>query len=150
MKLFPLYLTLLAAGTVSCSPIITERKTPKQPVPAYQPKSEAEAKEVLNEAGKDIVYGETIGQIGASVLFPPYGIYKLGQFAAGACGYELDVTQALPPVPRQALHDAGTAVISAPGRATSWVAGEEYRGKGKLAGKLEKKAEEAKAEREAK
>lgn len=99
-----------------------------------QPKNEAEAKQVLNEAGKDVVYGETLGEIGAAVLIPPYGVYKLGQAAAGAMGYELDVTKALPEEERKTVNKAGQAVISAPGKAAAWAADEEYRGKGKVLG----------------
>lgn len=107
---------------------VREKRAESPPVA----KNEAEAKRVLNEAGKDVVYGDTLGEIGASILFLPYGVYKLGQAAAGAAGYKLDATGALPKEDQQTAKKVGKAIISAPGRAVAAAAGEPYRNEGKV------------------
>ncbi|MBX7137664.1 MAG: hypothetical protein K1X83_06740 [Oligoflexia bacterium] len=117
---------LVNISLIGCAPILREKSKP-DPLPP-QPKNQEEAQALLNEAGKDVVYGDGIGEIGAAILFPPYAIYKLGQGAAGLAGYELDATQALPPEERRAVKEAGKAVIGAPGKVAAGIAGEEYRG----------------------
>lgn len=87
---------------------------------------------MLKEAGKDVVYGPTLGTAAAAILIPPYGIYKLGQAGASALGYDLDASKALPAESRKQVLDAQKAVLSVPGRAVAGAAGEKYREKGKI------------------
>jgi len=120
---------LLAFVLTACGPMLKEKPATSENV--AQPKNAKEAQKMLKEGGKDIVYGEGLGELGASVLIPPYGIYKLGQAAAGLAGYELDATEALPGESKKTVRQLKDAVVSVPGRAAATVAGEEYRGKGK-------------------
>jgi len=113
----------------SCGSVLQKRHNTYEPPP---PKNDAEAKKRLNEAGKDVVYGDTLGEIGAAVMLPPYAVYKLGQAAAGVAGYKLDATKALPKDARKRVNNAGKAVLSVPGRTAAWAAGEQYRSEGKV------------------
>lgn len=124
---------LLCLALCDCGSVL-RKKTSKEQRADSPPvaKNEAEAKRVLHEAGKDVVFGDPLGEIGASILFLPYGIYKLGQAAAGAAGYKLEATGALPKEEQQTAKKVGKAIISAPGRAVAAAAGEPYRNEGKI------------------
>ncbi|MCB0351911.1 MAG: hypothetical protein KDD64_00250 [Bdellovibrionales bacterium] len=113
-----------------CGPVLSERTepAPHEEVPIAQ--SEAEGVFVLEETGKNILYGEDLGDLGAAILFFPYGIYKLGQTAAGFAGYELDAKRAFSPEVQDGLSEVYDSTIALPGKAAAAVAGEEYRGKG--------------------
>lgn len=114
-----------------CGPIL-QKKPESELLAANVPiaENEEEANYVLKETGKNIVYGEGLGEIGATILVPPYAVYKLGKAAAGLAGYELDAKKALSEDEREAFDSAYESVISVPGRAAAAIAGEDYRGAG--------------------
>ena len=101
---------------LGCGTILRKKLETEQP-PIAQ--NEAEAGYVLEETGKNIIYGESLGDIGAAILIPPYGIYKLGQAAAGLAGYELDAKEALDEDSKKAVEEAYGTVIGIPGRAVA-------------------------------
>lgn len=122
---------LLVAMLAGCSPILTPLPESSTMVPDIPPPAdEAEARAMLKDVGKDLIYGETPGVVATAILVPPYGIYKLGQAGAAMAGYDLDVTRALPEKSREKVNTAGSMILSVPGRAAAAIAGEEYRGKG--------------------
>ena len=107
--------------------------TPKaaQP-PLPQPKTEAEAHAMLKSTGEDWLYGSGVGvtaaNVGGTILFPPYGIYVLGNSLLSLSGYEeIRITDALPEEERKSWDEIYTSVTSAPGKVAAAMAGSEFR-----------------------
>lgn len=89
-------------------------------------------RELLAEAGSNWLYGQGIGntmlQVGATVLFPPYAAVLVGNAALELSGYDsLGVSSFLPAGSREAWLEGYHAVTAVPGRLNSQVAGEEFR-----------------------
>lgn len=124
-------LLLLSALIVSGCGSVLREKTPEEQEQVPIATNEEEATYVLEETGKNIVFGEQLGDIGAAVLFFPYGLYKIGQAAANLAGYKLDAKEALDSESKKAVEGVYRSVVSVPGRAASALADEEYRGEGK-------------------
>ena len=87
--------------------------------------------EVLRQAGRRWIYGQGVGQtmlnIGAVVLFPPYAIYLVGNAGLALAGYQpLYVTDALPTNVRKNYLGAYNGVTSVPGRISASIAGEDF------------------------
>ena len=125
---FVFLLMLSACGVLKEreGPSASELELAREPVPPEK------AEAVLNEVGKNFVYGQGLGEaaltIGASVLFPPYAVYVLGNSALEMGGYErIEVTDALPEEDKRGWDDFYRDVTSVPGRAAAVASGEEYR-----------------------
>jgi len=91
-----------------------------------------EAKEVLGEVGENWFYGHGFGKtllnVGAFIIFPPYGLYVLGNGLLSAAGYEgYYVSDALPEKEREQYDKVYDNVTSVPGRVSSVLSGEEFR-----------------------
>ena len=147
MRLIPLALFLLALG--SCAFSTTDKSAPPSPrsanealpfkpvsIPALlngstRPPTEGEAKEQIASSGKSWLFGsglgKTLANVGTIVVFPPYGLYLLGNAGLTLAGYEpLFLTDALPSTPRKYVLGAYDEVTSVPGRITALVAREEF------------------------
>lgn len=90
-----------------------------------------QAEEVLETWGESWLYGPGLGEaalnVGASLLFPPYALYLLGNSALALSGFEpLYLSDALPELDREAWRSFHDEVSSGPGRVAAAVAGKEY------------------------
>lgn len=97
------------------------------------PPTQEEIEEKATVLAQDWFYGPGIGQtmlnVGTSVLFPPYAVYVLGRAGLSAAGIEAPaVTDALPEPARKGVNEVYDTMISAPGRLNAEVAGEKFRG----------------------
>ena len=95
------------------------------------PPTPEEAKEQLGQMGHDWFYGSGLGKtaanVAASIAFPPYIIYLVGNAGLSLAGYEpLYVTNLLPEKERHAVDVVYESVTSMPGLITSRVAGKEF------------------------
>lgn len=100
--------------------INTEALTPEQ--------AEAQAGEMIG----DWAYGEGLGttmvQIGAVIAFPPFAIALIGNAGLSLSGYEpVTVAKILPEPVGNAWKEGFSTVVSAPGKVSAAVAGEEFR-----------------------
>ena len=96
-----------------------------------KPPSPEETRRQLDLAGRRWLYGHGLGQtmvnVGAVLVFPPYGLYLLGNAGIALAGYEpLYVTDALPEKPKEYWQSTFNGVTSVPGRCAAAVAGEDF------------------------
>jgi len=94
--------------------------------------SPQQAEAVLDEVGTSFIYGpmlgETAANIGAVVLFPPYGLYLIGNAILSLSGYEtVAVSSLLSKQAGESWNGALDTVFSLPGRVVAAVAGREAR-----------------------
>lgn len=99
-----------------------------------RPLTPEESEEVLAKMGGNWLYGQGLGEtamnVAGVVIFPPYGLYLLGNAALSLSGYEpFSVSEALPDDEGVAYREAFESVAAGPGRFAAAVAGEEYRTK---------------------
>jgi len=125
---------LLAFGVAVCGCSLREKKEPDPALAAAlnQPLTPEQSEEMLAQMGGNWLYGQGLGEtamnVAGVVLFPPYGLYLLGNAALSLSGYEpFSVSEALPDEEGQAYRDAFDIVAAGPGRFAAAVAGEEYR-----------------------
>lgn len=91
-----------------------------------------EAKKVLREVGQNFAYGpglgDTVLNVGAVVIFPPYAIYLIGNAALFLSGYEpITVSSVLPEEDGRVWSESYDRVVSGPGKVAAAMAGHEYR-----------------------
>jgi hypothetical protein len=94
--------------------------------------TDEQAKGVLSEIGSYMVYGDGLGKTalnaGAIYLFPPYGLYVLGNAVLSFTGHEpLSASKLIPEDQRGKAEKLYNNLTSAPGRVTAAIAGKEYR-----------------------
>ena len=97
-----------------------------------KPISEVDTDRVVDEVAGSWAFGDGIGhtsvKVGSLFVFPPYGIYLLGNSVLELAGYErIEITDALPQEEKAQWDDVYQAVISGPGRVVAAVSGAEYR-----------------------
>jgi hypothetical protein len=91
-----------------------------------------QAKEVLQELGSNFAYGPGLGDaavnLGAVVLFPPFGLYLVGNAVLSLSGYEpITVASLLPAEDGAAWSQTYDEAVSGPGRVVAALSGREYR-----------------------
>ena len=99
---------------------------------ASRPRTGDEAVQEFNELGKSWLYGHglgrSLGNIGTSILFPPYALYLLGNTGLSLAGLpQLQITKLLPETPREHALEAYDGVTSVPGRVLALINSEEFR-----------------------
>ncbi len=119
------------ASLLGCSSILTKSEEPDLP-PITKPLSEEQRNAVLDEMGRNFVYGDGLGNaainVGAAILFPPYIIALVGNGALSIAGYEpLSISQVMPEKVREPYVTGRDAITGAPGQAVAAMAGEEFR-----------------------
>lgn len=102
---------------------------PPQLVPAVMTPETAE--KAAKTVGKSWLYGDGLGtaflNLGTTIVFPPYGVFLLGNFALTATGYEsLGVGMFLEGEDEQTWDAMYSSVVSGPGKFAAAVAGNEY------------------------
>jgi hypothetical protein len=152
------YLTLLLIGFlfnswVGCGILKEKEPEPEIEVALHGPLQPEEAEDLLGEVGENWLYGEGFGatllNVGAVVLFPPYGLYLLGNGLISVAGYEpLEVTKMLPKEQEKDYKAFYSEVISAPGRLSAIIADEEYRDKATVKARMKDFKERVKVSRE--
>lgn len=126
-------LTLAAAAAISiagCAPS-------KREVPLIDPKpprtlSSAESKQLLNEVGKNWIFGqgvgETVATVGTIAVFPPFALVVIGNTALGLAGYDTVKMRDFLPEEAADVYEGGYDLLtSAPGRTFAAVGEEEFR-----------------------
>lgn len=113
------------------------RNLTEKPMPPDQ------AQELLGEMGSNWLYGQGVGQTvlnaGAIYVFPPYGLYVLGNSLLSFTGYEpLYVSNLLPDEEKKQFNVFYDNLTSAPGRVNAAIAGKEYRSQDVVRHRLEK------------
>ena len=88
----------------------------------------------LKELGDEFVYGKGLGtaalNVTGTVLFPPYGIYVLGNSLLELQGYEgYYATDALPQEQRKSWNNVYDEVRSTPGKLAAEASGQTFREK---------------------
>lgn len=137
-SLFAIALLISACGVI---------KEKQQPDPlsseqlAQKPLKPEQAQEVLEETGKNWLYGQGLGStilnVGAVVLFPPYALYLVGNGILSVSGYEpLYVTDALPETAREGYNEVYDGVTSVPGKLAAAAADEKFRNSDEAAAKI--------------
>jgi hypothetical protein len=121
----------LSASLAGCGAVLKRAPEPDLP-PITKPLSPEQRDAVLDEVGRNFLYGDGLGNtvinVGASIAFPPYLIAVLGNGALSLAGYEpLSISQVMPERVAESYVAGRDAVVSAPGRTAAAVAGEEYR-----------------------
>ena len=100
--------------------INTEALTPEQ--------AEAQASEMLEDWAYGEGLGTTIVQVGAVIAFPPFAIALVGNAGLSLSGYEpVTVAKILPEPVGNAWKEGFSTVVSAPGKVSAAIAGEEFR-----------------------
>lgn len=99
-----------------------------------KPPTGEELQEGLANAGHNWFFGSGLGvtaaNIGTVVVFPPYGLYLIGQAATRMAGYEpYTISDAIPEPIYQPVNVVYEGVTNAPGLMNSWVFGEQFKGK---------------------
>jgi hypothetical protein len=108
--------------------------SPYEPGMAERRLSTNETSSDLNVVMGDWFFGQGLGEaflnISGVVLFPPYGLYVLGNGVAQALGYEpFSIGDALPEDVGSAYKAGYDEVAGAPGRVTAALGGKEFRSK---------------------
>lgn len=90
-----------------------------------------EAEEAMSDVGKGWLYGDGLGtamlNIGTTVIFPPYGIFLLGNLALSASGTEpVGVGMFLEGEDEDQWDQMFSTAVSGPGRVAAAISGEEY------------------------
>jgi len=90
------------------------------------------AEELLDEVGTNWLYGQGMGAtvltVGTFLVFPPYGLYILGNSLISLAGYEpLYISNALPDEDKKSFDSIYDGVTSAPGQMAAAIAGEDFR-----------------------
>jgi hypothetical protein len=121
-------------GLMGCA--LREKKEPDPALKAAltEPLSPEQSEEMLAQMGGNWLYGQGFGEtamnVAGVVIFPPYGLYLLGNAALSLSGYEpFSVSEVLPAEEGDAYREAFETVAAGPGRFAAAVAGEEYRTK---------------------
>ena len=112
-------------------------KKQEHPNPAYsfafdKPLTPEQSGAVLDETGKNLLYGEAFGEtllnVGGIVLFPPFGLFVLTNAGLSLAGYEtMKVADALPEPLATHWAEGFTAISSVPGESAAYLAGENFR-----------------------
>ena len=130
--LIAIFLALTGCGVLKAkqegdhSDLQAARAVAANPIPPEK------AQELLENTGDNYIYGNGIGEtavtIGAVMIFPPYGIYVLGNTLLDLAGYEqLRMTDMLPPEDKKEWESVYDDITSGPGRIAAASAGEEFR-----------------------
>lgn len=92
-----------------------------------------ESKKILSTAGDSVVYGPGIGDLtlktASVILFPPYGLYLLGQAVWGLSTGDRapEITDLLPDEDKKTWDSTYTEIVSGPGRVNAAFAGKEFK-----------------------
>ena len=133
----PFFWVLISLSLIGCSlpkkqvkPNNVSLRMAKEVLEKPLPPEQAE--EILEVAGGNYIYGQGVGRtalnVGATVLFPPYGIYLLGNALLDYKGYQTYyVTDILREKGKQGWDRVYDTVTSAPGRVLAGLAGEDFR-----------------------
>jgi hypothetical protein len=110
---------------------------------ATKPLPPEQAEELLGEMGENWLYGSGLGttvlNAGAIYLFPPFGLYVLGNSLLSMSGYEpLYVSKLLPDQEETQVNTLYDNVTSAPGRVSAALAGKEFRSREVIRHRLKK------------
>jgi len=115
---------------------VLKKKTDVEPLDLTRlvsdPLSPEETQGVLKEVGTNWAFGQGVGDtavtVGSILLFPPYGLFVLGNAILDISGYEpVRMSDALPEPEREAWTAFYQEVTSGPGRLNAAVAGKEFR-----------------------
>ncbi|RMG41791.1 MAG: hypothetical protein D6719_07810 [Candidatus Dadabacteria bacterium] len=128
----------LICFSLLCLPACTalKKRPPEKADPfqaaAAKPLPPEKAKKVLKEAGNNWLYGPGLGKtavnVGATVAFPPYGLYLLGKAALDMSGYESpELTDVLPEEDKKEVDKYYNRITSIPGKLAAEAAGEDFR-----------------------
>ena len=122
---------LLCCSTSSCLRK-AEHPDPSLKLLSNKPLTPDQTTQLLNETGKNWLYGETFGEtlltIGGIVVFPPFAVYVVSNAGLSLAGYEtMKVADALPEPANDAWSESFSALASVPGRSAALVADEPYR-----------------------
>ncbi len=125
---------LIASLSLSACGIIKEKQEPSPDVAVLteKPLPPEQAEKLLEAVGGNWFYGQGLGDaaltVGGIVLFPPYGLFVLGNAVLDVSGYEpVRISDALPDEQAEGYREAYDAVTGVPGRVTAAVAGTEFR-----------------------
>jgi hypothetical protein len=99
---------------------------------AGEPITEVDTDKVIDEVAGSWAFGDGIGhttvKVGSLFVFPPYGLYLLGNSVLEVVGYErIEITDVLPEEQESQWDQVYQAIISGPGRVVAAVSGSEYR-----------------------
>lgn len=117
---------------LGCSESILQKSAEPEFPPLTKPLSEEQRSAVIDEMGRNWLYGQGLGDtalaVGASIIFPPYLIALVGNGALSLAGYEpISVAAAMPEPVREKYVEGRDTVLGAPGQAAAAIAGEEFR-----------------------
>jgi len=140
---------VMAVALTGCTGLQKKRKDQHDPMEqisrelTQKPMPPEQAKELLGEMGENWLYGQGVGQTvlnaGAIYIFPPYGLYVLGNSLLSFTGYEpLYVSNLLPDEEKKQFNFFYDNLTSAPGRVNAAIAGKEYRSQDVVRHRLEK------------
>lgn len=140
---------VLAVALAGCTGLQKKRKDQHDPMEqisrdlTQKPMPPDQAQELLGEMGENWLYGQGVGQTvlnaGAIYIFPPYGLYVLGNSLLSFTGYEpLYVSNLLPDEEKKQFNFFYDNLTSAPGRVNAAIAGKEYRSQDVVRHRLEK------------
>lgn len=129
---FKITVSICALLMVGCGLIQKRDEAGQDPFDIQVASDPAEAKAQLKESGRDVLYGQPLGEatvtVGSIAAFPPYGVYVLGNSLLWLGGYEkIEISDALPENERSAWDKVYTDIVSAPGRVAAAMAGVEFR-----------------------
>lgn len=115
-----LFVFLVVSTLMSCAPFINE---------SY---CESEEDYVLSEHTEGFWYGNGLGiaavNVGATITYPPYVAYLLGNGAIEYLGYEkVEITDVLPESAEQIYDQFYYGVTSIPGRVNAHVIGVDFK-----------------------
>lgn len=113
-------------GEGELSDVATARAIAAKPIPPEK------AEELLRTTGDNYLFGNGLGEtaltVGTVLIFPPYGLYVLGNTVLDLAGYQpLHITNMLPPEGKEAWDTTYDDITSGPGRLAAASAGEEFR-----------------------
>jgi len=134
------FLSIILVACSSKSPENAQNLPDSVAVAQLSPK---EAQAAMDDVTEGFIYGDGLGtamlNTGAIVLFPPYGLFVLGNFALSSSGYEpIGVSNFLEGEEKEKWASSYSAVISTPGRVVAAASGDEYRTQERVKETLEK------------
>lgn len=143
----------LLVGCALFTPTNDSSRAPDLKSLSANPLTPDESEELLEEVGRNFVYGDGMGcsmlSLGTIAVFPPYAALLLGNAALSLNGYEeLWPSDLLPEADKKEWQSAYSGLCSVPGRISADLAGEEYRDEALARERLERFLKDRQTERD--
>lgn len=129
-----LFLAIFCLSLTSCSYLLKPKNSKvkiSEVKLALSKATEKDYEEIVSVASDSLFYGEGLGEaainVGATVAFPPYAIYLLGNTVLDLAGYEkVGVSTFLSNESKQKWKKAYSGVVGIPGSITAVVSSKEF------------------------